>query len=92
MTKVSPKTQAPVLSRECRRGINEEFKDDANKSKELIYANQKGDVHPKRKDHDLPILPPDITRSEFNRAIDDILLLLGKENISIIDDEVLDDG
>ncbi|CUM52000.1 unnamed protein product [Debaryomyces tyrocola] len=92
MPKVSQNTKAPLLSQNCHDGIIERFEDDANNAKAIIYANKKGETLPNRKDRELPVLPPDITRSEFNKAIEEISILLGKENISILDEKVLDDG
>lgn len=40
--------------------------------------------------HDVPRLPPDITRPEFDQAIGEIRQILGEENVEINDKPLVD--
>lgn len=49
------------------------------------------DGNPRREaSHDLPILPPGVSRSKFNAAIDELKKAIGAENVELNDKPLVD--
>jgi hypothetical protein len=49
------------------------------------------DGNPRREaSHDLPVLPPGVSRSKFNSAIDELKKAIGAENVELNDQPLVD--
>ena len=49
------------------------------------------DGNPRREaSHDLPVLPPGVSRSKFNSAIDELKKAIGAENVELNDKPLVD--
>ncbi|KIJ54475.1 vanillyl alcohol oxidase [Sphaerobolus stellatus SS14] len=83
----------PELSKQTPSGAPTRLLADAKALKQRFY--QSGTIHAgsRHKDDDglLPILPPDITRNAFNKAIAELKQALGEDSV-VLNDQPLIDG
>lgn len=80
----------PALSETKHSGLPARLAEIGKQSKARIYSN-KTVLIPHKRDQDVPVLPPDITRATFNEAIADLRAQVGHDNVEL-NDKPLEDG
>lgn len=80
----------PVLSDSHHSGISQRLLEEAKASKSRLYSNRTVPSVTARKG-ELPVLPPDTTREQFNAAIDELQKILGSRHV-VLNDRPLEDG
>jgi len=88
----TPITLPLTLSDDVPSGVPERLLPVAESVKEKIWQGKTlDDSYIRTEGIELPILPPDITREKFNIAIRELTEQIGKENV-ILNDQALVDG
>lgn len=83
-------SSVPILSSKTHSGAPLRLLREAKRAKALLYSNKTTIDHQSRTG-ELPRLPPGVDRATFNRAITQLRLLIGSDNVEI-NDKPLNDG
>ncbi|EPQ57456.1 vanillyl-alcohol oxidase [Gloeophyllum trabeum ATCC 11539] len=78
----------PLIT-EKHSGIPERYAEQCKQSKARLYSNKTLPPSVPR-DGELPVLPPDVDRDTFNKAVAELTELLGAENIELNDKPLVD--
>lgn len=79
----------PLLSDEVHSGIPKRMEGDARVAKERLYSNKTMPESIPR-ERDVPRLPPNTSREEFNKAMTELREQLGSANVEINDKPLID--
>lgn len=79
----------PLLSDDLHSGIPKRMEEDARVAKERLYSNKTmPDSIPRQRE--VPRLPPNTSREEFNQAMTELQQQLGAANVEINDKPLVD--
>lgn len=81
----------PTISETHPKGIPPRYQEYADRQKAAVWKNKTSFEPAPRSSGELPVLPPNKSRGEFNLAVDELRVLVGNEHV-VLNDKPLDDG